>query len=231
MHTSLRTARGPNRLGPNMSRVTSTREQIIEGAYTALLADGLPNLSYDRIAQAAGTSRQLVRYHFRDPDALMLTLCDRLAQTYRDALLGGIAELSPGGSRLTLIFDFYFDMVEGRKKPRDDQVYDALMARAASSTPIRGALRSQYTLLGQVLANEVQLAHPSLSADAASEIGYVFVSLMYGHWKMVASLGLAEDHGRIARAAIDRIVESYLAGGQTKKVAARVWAVDPSGTQ
>lgn len=33
---------------------------------------------------------------------------------------------------------------------------------------------------------------------------------MYGHWKMVASLGCSSGHNRIAREAMDRIISSYL---------------------
>ena len=196
-----------------MARVTSTRDQIVEGAFAALLTEGLPNLSYDRIAQAAGTSRQLVRYHFKDPDALMLALCDRMAQAYREALVSSVANLAPGLSRLDVFFDFYFDLVEGRQKPRDDQVYDALMSRAAASDRIRSALRGQNSLLGKVVANEVRLAHPSLSPEQAGEISYLFVSLMYGHWRMVASLGVSSSHNRLSRRAIDRLIKSYLDDG------------------
>jgi hypothetical protein len=32
---------------------------------------------------------------------------------------------------------------------------------------------------------------------------------MYGHWKMVATLGLSPEHRRITRRSIDRIIASY----------------------
>lgn len=207
------------------SRVTSTRDQIVEGAYAALLVEGLPNLSYDRIAQAAGTSRQLVRYHFREPDALMLALCDRLARSYRDALLGAIDEMAADRNRLDLFFDFYFDLLEGRGKPRDDQVYDALMSRAAASEPVRITLRDQYVLLGEVIANEITAAHPSLAGGAAGELSYLFVSLMYGHWRMVGTLGVAEEHRTVSRAAIDRLLESYLRKASPSMAGTQPWAV------
>ncbi|MEO0378924.1 MAG: TetR/AcrR family transcriptional regulator [Pseudomonadota bacterium] len=134
---------------------------ILSGAYDVLLAEGLPHLSYDRIAQTAGVTRQLVRYYFPNSEDLMLALCDHLADTYREALVTSVAQ-QDDGNRLDLFFDFYFDLLDGTSKPRDDQVYDALFSIAANSDRVRGNLRGQYTLLGQVLAHEVRLQYPDI---------------------------------------------------------------------
>ena len=194
-----------------MSKVTSTRSQIVEGAFAALLSDGLPNLSYDRIAQAAGTSRQLVRYHFRDPDALMISVCERLAVAYRDALADAFDDMPEGADRLERLLDFYFDLIAGHEKPRDDQVFDALVTRSASSPRIRHTLRSHYASLGQLVADEAMATHPELSDVQAAELSYVFVALMYGHWRMISSLGFSEAHGAVARDAMARVLASYRA--------------------
>jgi hypothetical protein len=114
-----------------------------------------------------------------------------------------------GPKRLSFILDFYFDLVEDNRKPRDDRAYDAMMAYAAGSPKVRDALLEQYTLLGHVLSLEIKMVHPHLSLETCAEISYLFVCLMYGHWKMVASLGLDEDHKHIARPAIDRIIAAY----------------------
>ena len=195
-----------------MSKVTSTKNQIVEGALAALLSDGLPNLSYDRVAQAAGTSRQLVRYHFRDPDALMVTVCDRLAAAYGEALAEGGLPVREGRSGLHALFDFLLDALDGRPKPRDEAVFDALAVHAPTSPRIRAALRGHYALLGRAIAEEAQAAHPALGDEAAAEIAYLAVALVYGHWRMVAALGFAEAHRAITRTALDRIVASYLEG-------------------
>ena len=33
---------------------------------------------------------------------------------------------------------------------------------------------------------------------------------MYGHWKMVATLGFSPSHNSVTRAAVDRLIESYV---------------------
>jgi hypothetical protein len=108
-------------------------------------------------------------------------------------------------------------------KPRDDQAYDAAMAYAARSERIRTNLRGQYTLLGQVLQLEVKMQFPELSMQDCAEIGYLFVCIMYGHWKLVASLGVSDDHRLISRRAIDRLIASYANNGAPSTSAVRVW--------
>ena len=190
-------------------RGVGRKEAIVDAAFAALMADGLPHLSYDRIAREAGVTRQLVRYHFPDPETLMLTLCDHLAAVYRETLIGEIAGCA-AEARLDAFLDFYFDLIAGTPKPRDDRAYDALMSLSAGSDRIRRALRGQYTLLGQVVAHEVKQKHPSIPLPACEEIAYQFVIVMYGHWKMVATLGLHPSHNRVARDALRRIIASHV---------------------
>ncbi|MEL7459395.1 MAG: TetR/AcrR family transcriptional regulator [Pseudomonadota bacterium] len=183
---------------------------IVDGAFEVLMAEGLEHLSYNKVAKAAGTTRQLVRYYFPDPDDLMIALCDQIARVYREALIGGMAERQ-GPDRIALFLDFYFDLLDAPRKPRDDQVYDALLSLATRSDRVKTNLRQQYTLLGHVISHELRQEYPEIPLPACEQLSFVFVSLMYGHWKMVASLGLSEDHKRITRQAMDRLIESYRA--------------------
>jgi len=218
-------AAGLHAVEASMSEETvrsSPREVILSGAFDALMRHGLPMLSYDRIAEAAGLSRQVVRYHFPDPEDLMVGLCDKLAATYTDALITNAVTLE-GPSRIEMFLDFYFDMLSDVPKPRDDAVYDALMSFAAGSPKVRAALRGQYSLLGQVLSHEFRVAYPALSREAAGELSFLFVSLMYGHWKMVASLGLSETHNEVTRQGMERLIRSYVVLGKPASSVGRVW--------
>ena len=182
----------------------------MDGAFDVLMAEGLEHLSYNKVAEAAGTTRQLVRYYFPDPDDLMIALCDQIARAYREALIDGMGDRQ-GEDRIALFLDFYFDLLDAPRKPRDDQVYDALFSLAARSDRVKTNLRQQYTLLGHVISHELRQQFSQIPLPACEQLSFVFVSLMYGHWKMVASLGLSEDHKHITRQAIDRLIESYCA--------------------
>ncbi|QDC09435.1 TetR/AcrR family transcriptional regulator [Oceanicola sp. D3] len=203
---------------------TNRKGEILLAAFDALTAEGLPMLSYDAIASRGALSRQLIRYHYPDPEDLMIDLCDHLAGLYREALISEVMKRE-GAARLRCFFDFYFDMIEGNLKPRDDQVYDALMSLSAGHPRIRTNLRSQYSLLGQVLSHELELEYPELSTQSAQELSYLFVCLMYGHWKMVASLGLSPEHRHVTRRAIDQLIESHRA--RPAKTGPKIWSNAP----
>ena len=187
------------------------RPEIVRALHDAIQEGGMAPPSYDLIAQKGEMSRQLVRHYYKDPEQMAVDLCDHLAATYRDCLMRGIIQ-ADDSRRLGVFLDFYFDFLAGRglPKPKDDEVYDGLMAYAARSEKVRENLRGQYTLLQATLAHEVQISYPQLPQAACQELGFLVVALMYGHWKMVASLGMSADYNRVSREALDRLIESYV---------------------
>ncbi|MCY6379943.1 TetR/AcrR family transcriptional regulator [Hoeflea prorocentri] len=188
------------------------RLEIVKALYGAIEARGINLPSYDRIAEEGGMSRQLVRHYFENADDMVIALCDMLADTYRDCLMRGIVS-ADDSKRLSVFLDFYFDLLseKGLPKPADDTVYDALFALAGTNAAVRENLKNQYTLLQMTLAHEIQISYPDLSPNECRELGYLIVITMYGHWKMVATLGFSRDNNTVARQALDRLIESYVA--------------------
>ncbi len=186
------------------------KPEIVEAAFQAINKNGLPVPSYDQIAEEAGMSRQLVRHYFPDPESLMVALCDALAATYRECLGKGIV-MAKSTERLPMFLDFYFNFLAGKglPKPADDAAYDAMFSLARSSKPVRDNLHEQYNQVQFTIAHEVLVSYPGLNQKACNELGFLFVSLMYGHWKMVATLGFDESYNRVTRDAFDRIIQSY----------------------
>lgn len=187
------------------------RPEIVQAAIRSIGKHGVVMISYDQIARETDMSRQLIRHYFPDSEVLMVAICDALAASYRECLMKGILKANTA-KRLTMFFDFYFDFLAGEDlaKPADDKVYDAMFALAAGSEKVRQNLHDQYNLLHHTIAHEVQISNPDLAQSACRDIGYLFVVIMYGHWKMVATLGFSRDYNRIAREAIDRLIDSYL---------------------
>ncbi|MEM9584449.1 MAG: TetR/AcrR family transcriptional regulator [Pseudomonadota bacterium] len=101
---------------------TSKKDQVVRGAFDALLTHGLGNLSYDHVAEKSGMSRQLVRHYFPDQDALMVDVCNYLASLYQEPLIAAASSLE-GPQRISMFLDFYFDLLSDMPKPRDDQAY------------------------------------------------------------------------------------------------------------
>ncbi len=211
-----------------MAKNNQTAEKKIEiiRAATNLIKDrGLQALSFEAVAQESGLSRQLVRYYFADLDALILELCTFLGNGYRDILVEGIVNIGQV-ERLRFFLDFFFDLADPHQMPDNLEVYDSLLAYAVGSEELRTRLCEQYKTLGQVIVHELAIAHPELDGHACEELSFLFVSMMHAHWSFVASLGYSRDHGRLARRAIDRLIESYINDSSKERSVDAPWSRD-----
>lgn len=188
------------------------RPEIVQALYRAIERDGISLPSYDQVAREGEMSRQLIRHYFANSDDMAVALCDALAATYRDCLMKGIIA-ADDSRRLSVFLDFYFNFLadKGLPKPADDVVYDAMFALASTKPDVKKNLHDQYTLLQMTLAHEIQISFPELHQSGCRELGYLIVIIMYGHWKMVASLGFSEEYNRVSRGALDRLIASYTA--------------------
>jgi len=202
---------------------TDKKTQILNAAATLLQHRGLQALSFEAIATEAGLSRQLVRYYYPDLDQLMLDLCDHLGNAYREILVAGVVQVGQV-ERLKFFLDFFFDLADTHRMPENLGVYDALVAYAVGSGPFRDRLCMQYKGLGQVIAHELAIAHPSLDGHACEELSYLFASMMHAHWSFVASLRHTREHCRLTRKAMDRLIQSYLDEAEQVKTIAQPWA-------
>ena len=202
---------------------TQDKKALILLAATELIRDhGLQALSFERIAQQAGLSRQLLRYYYTDLDEIIVALCDFLANRYRDLLIAGIVDVGQV-ERLDFFFDFFFDLLPSHPMPDDLAVYDSFVAYAVGSEKLKDRLCGQYLTLGQVIIHELKIAHPDLEGWQCEELSYLFVSMMHAHWSFVATLGHSREHSHLTRSAIDRLLQSYLDDAAPKPVLERPW--------
>lgn len=187
------------------------RPEIVSALERVLAEEGMSLPGYDRIAKHGDMSRQLVRHYFPNPDDLMMALCEAMEQVYRDCLVKA-AIASADGRRLQIFLDFLFDQMRtrGLPKPKDDAIYDALLCYAAQHEPLRQKLHDGYELVLTTFAHEIQVSYPELPQRACRELGYMIVATMYGHWKMVATVGFSDEFTLVARQSMDRLIESYV---------------------
>jgi len=208
-----------------MSAQKNTETQIINGAVLHLQRIGPARPPYAGIAESSGVSRQLVRYYFPDPDRIVIDASDAAAQAYATALDAGLQNKS-GADRLSFILDFFFDTLAGENRIIREECFDSLLALAISSKQLRDNLADKYTTFGDALHGELKAAHPSLSEAAASEVAYLCVSLLKGHWSMVDTLGFSKKHSAVARQAVDRLMASYLDNSTSTVAAGTIWSKD-----
>ena len=186
------------------------RKTLILKATTKILNEkGLQGLSFESVANEAGLSRQLIRYYFSDLDMLVSELCDYLGNVYREMIVAGIVEVAQV-ERLRFFLDFLFDLAEEYRMPANLEAYDAMVAYAVGSDQVKERLCAQYKTLGQVIAQELAIAHAELDGPSCEELSFLFVSMMHAHWSFVASLGFSRQHSHVTRRAIDRLIASYI---------------------
>ena len=188
------------------------RPEIIAALQKAILVDGISLPSYDQIAKHGEMSRQLIRHYFPNEEEMVLGLVEALQNVYRDCLVQ-TAIAAVDSRRLQLFIDFLFDFMRdlGLPKPEDDNVFDAIFSYANTHKPVQKKLRAGYELVQMTMAHEIQVSHPELPQSGCRDLGYLIVSHMYGHWKMVRTVGFSEDYSRVARDAVNRLIDSYLA--------------------
>ncbi|MGR3321778.1 MAG: TetR/AcrR family transcriptional regulator [Pseudooceanicola sp.] len=199
------------------------KEDILHAAKELIRDHGIQSLTYERIANQAGLSRQLLRYYYADLDEIIVELCELLANRYRQLLVAGIVDVNQVG-RLKFFLDFFFDLLEDHPMPDDLEVYDSLVAYAVGSERLKDRLCGQYLTLGQVIVHELAIAHPELDGKRCEELSYLFVSMMHAHWSFVATLGHSREHSRLTRSAIDRLIASYVGDPDPRAIVEKPWS-------
>lgn len=142
---------------------------------------------------------------------MVIALLEALQNAYRDCLVQ-TAIAAVDGRRLEVFIDFLFDLMRDRglPKPADDQLFDAIFSFANTHPAVKTKLHSGYELVQMTLAHEIQVSFPDLPQTACRELGYLIVATMYGHWKMVTTVGFSSDYSVTARDSVNRLIESYV---------------------
>ena len=199
------------------------KSQILIAAASVLSKSGVQSLSFESIAYEAGLSRQLVRYYYSSIDTLIADVCDFLGNIYQQILIAGIVDLKEV-ERLNFFLDFFFNLADGHPMPDYLEAYDAMVAYSVGSPELKDRMCERYYTLGRVMVHELAIAHPELEAAACEELSFMFVSMMHAHWSFVASLGYSRQHNRLARKAIDRLIQSYLNDTSDVPLIDRPWS-------
>ncbi len=193
-----------------MSRIVSDkrRPEIVEAAIRSISKNGLPAPSYDKIAEEAGISRQLIRHYFPNPEAMMVELCSGRPDVYR-AWFNELCRSVPPRDHFKTLLDVYFTQmdVDPAGKRGKTALFDAMMCLAINSETIRTNLRDQFSEYQELIANVIATSFPALSAETCRELGFLILGLVFGHSRMVAMLGFSTDYNQVVKQAIEDMVK------------------------
>jgi AcrR family transcriptional regulator len=195
------------------------REEILSATYTALKKYGLASISYDLIAEQAQTSRQLVRHYYPDAEALMVDVVASFTEQYQSLVMDNVVS-GNATQRLSTLMDFFLGSATEQNSPTASSS-DSLFALAVTSHRVRDALHTTHQVLADTFATELLFSYPMLDLKTRTEIGFLFVVLQTGHWRLLSSLGFSQHYASEARLAMEEIIDSYLKEAKARKAAGR----------
>ena len=155
--------------------ITPKQEQILQGAMRIFLKTGYAGTSMDRVATAAGVSKQTIYSHFQDKEGLFRALIERMTIGHFRHLFE--AEPSDNDPALVLrqIADIYFTEVVG-----DD--YLALLRLVIGESGRFPELAKLYTKTvvqrGRYLLSQYFAHHPELGIADAEVTAHIFFSAL-----------------------------------------------------
>lgn len=187
-----------------------TKSDIIRAATQIFVKHGLSHLPYELIASEAGTSKEAIRSFYPDPEDLAMDLCGRISAWFDEGLEKEFKKL-PKAEQFTSLMNFYLGLPSklSKSKRDDDQVINALMALASKSEDIQTELRDYYTTMQNRIAYSIKRSFSDLKPKQRDELAFQIVCLIYGHWRMVASLNFSEQYNQVARACVDRLISTH----------------------
>ena len=147
----------------------SSRDRLLAAAADRLAAEGAASLSLQSVADAAGVSKGLIHYHFRDREALLVETVNWLGALAVRRERRALAGVTPHGAVDAMWRWLDAELARGELRvlvelagAREESVRDA--ARAASDARRVQAAETVTTLLG-VLSLRPRVA-PEMMADA-----------------------------------------------------------------
>jgi AcrR family transcriptional regulator len=151
-------------------------ERILEAAARVMAARGATGLSMADVAAAAGVSKGLIHYHYRDKDALLARLAGWLADAVETRELAALAGIAPGQAVDALWAWLEYELALGDIRALLELARlregDAPVAARAAATRRRAVAATTVAALFETLALKPRIP-PAMLAD-------VFVAFVDG---------------------------------------------------
>ena len=187
---------------------TPKQTAILQGAMGVFLATGYANTSMDRVAAAAGVSKQTIYSHFRDKEGLFTALMEHMTICRFQTLLG--LDVTQGaalqGEPALLMRQF----AEGFLTQIADDDYVAFLRLIIAESVRFPELAKLYgrTVIqrGRQLMTDFFRHHPELGFDDAEAIAHIFIGSLVS-FVMAQEIFYGKESSPLPR---DRLVESLL---------------------
>lgn len=175
-------------------RTRAARRALVDAALQVIGDEGYAAMTMSRIAQAGGSSRGLVGYHFKSKEGLMEAVIDQVKASYvANVVEGPGAPAVDGLSGTQRVMRDYLGHLGANPQP--NRVMLILIVESLAAQPaLRGAVRDLNTLLRDSLAGQLLRGgrDHSVPAELATEAQ---AAVLAGTLRGIALQWLADPAG------------------------------------
>jgi AcrR family transcriptional regulator len=188
-----------------------TRSQILAAAVQQASASGFESLTIGSLADKTGMSKSGLFAHFGSKLDLQLATLDEAARLFSQSVFLPAMKAPRGLKRLNALFENWLTWTERASLPGGCPVDAATREYIHQPGAMREAALERQKLLDREITKAVQMAIDSGELDAsadAAQIAYDMTGIVLASYRTALILG-AEQAGRRARAAFDRLIQSH----------------------
>ncbi|MGI9509216.1 MAG: TetR/AcrR family transcriptional regulator [Geminicoccaceae bacterium] len=193
---------------PSLKDVRSA--EILAAFASCVARFGLEGATQERIAEAAGVKRTILRHYLGNRDDMIDALIDFVVADF-DAQSQALFDALPNTDRVPVLLDVLFG-ASGRTNPDMVLVFEALVAAVDRYPKAREALLAWTRRFIDAVEAELAMAFPTAAKDKIAAAGHGIVAL-YFNADSLHPLQPPKSWDRALRAAADLLIES-LKGSQ-----------------
>ncbi|MGH1484027.1 MAG: TetR/AcrR family transcriptional regulator [Geminicoccales bacterium] len=188
---------------PSLKDVRSA--EILTAFASCVARFGLEGATQERIAEAAGVRRTILRHYLGNRDDMISALIDFVVADF-DAQSKALFDALPKTNRVTALLDFLFG-ASSRTNPDMVLTFEALVAAADRYPEARKALLAWIQRFTEAVEAELTTTHPAAANDRVAAAAYGIVAL-YFNADSLHPLRPPKSWDRAARAAADLLVNA-----------------------
>ncbi len=158
-----------------------TRRRLLDAAESIVADRGVPSLTLDAVAAAAGVSKGGLLHHYRSKEALLTAIVARMAEEMRMVFDALLAALPPGPGRATRAAIAWALHSPPEREQRDLRIAAALLAAHTHHPDLIDPLRAEHARIRAMMADDGLPPGHSLAVMTAAD--GLFMAKIFSIWK------------------------------------------------
>ena len=152
------------------------RQQIIDAAKQTLIEGGSNSLVLRDVAEQIGITHGNLQYYFPTKNDLLIAIFDQAVEKYTESMKLAVSETSTRKGRLDAIIDAGI----AELRTPETALWRMMMSLADHNPDMASILKKENDLYEQVVAEELKMISPNLSAQRRRHIARIIHAILDG---------------------------------------------------